>query len=194
MDYPEVVLKLPEVLQPMPPRGSFEADAAVSLLIRVVKGDLHVLLVKRVESPSDPWSGQMALPGGKPESSDIGLAQTAIRETFEETNIDLQSRCRFLGTLGPFRSTQSPKMKVLVFAVLLEHEPSIELSGELERFEWISTKDLGGSKVAFQFNSQEFPAYIFGDNIVWGLTYRVLKKFADLLERLASTAVESTKN
>jgi hypothetical protein len=39
-----------------------DADASVALLLKIVDQDLAALFVKRVENPTDPWSGQMALP------------------------------------------------------------------------------------------------------------------------------------
>ena len=97
-----------------------KADAAVSLLLRLQEQNLESLLVRRVENPNDLWSGQMALPGGKRDPKDPCLKQTAIRETLEETSIDLTHRCRFLGSLRIIRSEQKPDMKILPLVILLE--------------------------------------------------------------------------
>ena len=59
-------------------------DAAVALIVRLGIS-MDVLLIKRSTNERDPWSGHMALPGGRWEPDDSELQQTAIRETFEET-------------------------------------------------------------------------------------------------------------
>ena len=159
-----------------------DADAAVALLLKPVSHVLKILFVKRVENPADPWSGQMALPGGKRDAKDQNLKQTVVRETLEETNIKLLDRCRFLGVMEALRSTQRPEMKILPFVVLLKHDPSIKLNEELEGFVWISLKDLLQHKGIVKFSFGEFCAYIVGNTIIWGLTYRILEKFIHILD------------
>jgi 8-oxo-dGTP pyrophosphatase MutT (NUDIX family) len=147
-----------------------------------VDQELKVFFVKRVENPADPWSGQMALPGGKRDARDQDLKQTVVRETLEETNINLLDRCRFLGVMETLTSTPRPEMKILPFVVLLDHEPSIKLSEELERFVWISLEELAKHKGTAKLSFGESPAYVVGNNVIWGLTYRILEKIVHTIE------------
>ena len=156
-----------------------KADASVCLLLKRVNNEVEALFVKRVENPTDPWSGQMALPGGKRDQRDLNLQQTVIRETLEETGINLLDCSRLLGALEPLRSTQKPEMKILSFIFLLEREPSIVLNEELERFVWIPIHKLRQSKGFFKTDWGNLPAYIVGNDIIWGLTYRILEKFME---------------
>ena len=64
--------------------------AAVALVLRQAPA-LELLLIKRSSSEDDPWSGQMALPGGRRDPADAGLQHTAIRETHEEVGLDLRA-------------------------------------------------------------------------------------------------------
>ena len=154
-----------------------DADAAVALLLRIIDQDVEVLFVKRVENPKDPWSGHVALPGGRRHEKDRNLKETVIRETLEETSIDLLDRSRFLGSMTPLTLKHRP-MKILCFVVLLEHEPAIELNEkELESSVWISLKELVQHKGTFNSVLGEYPAYIVGNTVIWGLTYRILEKF-----------------
>jgi len=160
-----------------------DADAAVALMLRPVNQDFRVLFVKRVENPADPWSGQVAFPGGKRDAKDKNLKQTVVRETLEETNINLLDHCRFLGVLKAVRSTQRPEMKILPFVILLEHEPQIKLNvQELEGFVWISLEELAQNKGTVKFDFGEVPAYIVGSSVIWGLTYRILESFFSILK------------
>jgi len=159
-----------------------DADAAVALLMKPMNRDLSVLFVKRVETPTDPWSGQMALPGGKRDAEDQNLKQTVVRETLEETNINLLHHCRFLGVMEPLRSTRRPDMQILPFVVLLEHEPKIKLNDELEGFFWISLDELVQHRGTVELSFGEVPGYTAGGQVIWGLTYRILEKLIQPFE------------
>jgi 8-oxo-dGTP pyrophosphatase MutT (NUDIX family) len=178
MKHDEIVENLSRKLKPMSEVQN--ADAAVALLLKPVNRDFEVLLVKRTEDPLDPWSGQMAFPGGKRDPRDRDIKQTVFREALEETNIDLAHGCRFLGVLESMRSTVRPEMLVVPFVILLEHEPAIVLSEELEEYLWVSLNELWRSKGTAKFSFGEVPAYFVGGNVVWGLTYRILEKFAQI--------------
>ena len=121
----EAIARLPTALKPI--SDEQDANAAVALLLKPRRGNFDLLLVKRVESPSDPWSGQMALPGGKRELKDASLKDTVMRETWEETGVALGG-CRFLGVLDAVRSEPKPDFKILPFVVLLEAEPKLKLN------------------------------------------------------------------
>lgn len=177
----DIIERLANALRPPSEESDEAAEAAVALLLKPSGDDLRIFFVKRVENPADPWSGQMAFPGGKRDPQDQNLKQTVIRETFEETRINLHGNCRFLGALTPLRSTQRPEMRVLPFIILLEREPSIDLNEELEWYVWISAEELAQHKGQANLNFGEVPAFIIGDSVIWGLTYRILEKFFHLL-------------
>ena len=91
-------------------RRPLEADdeagvrrAAVALIFHAgEEGSPELLFIKRAEYPGDPWSGQIAFPGGREERGDASLRETAIRETREETGIDLSCLRKFNQRPPPF--------------------------------------------------------------------------------------------
>lgn len=171
---------LSRTLKPLVDEGG--ANAAVVILLKQDDEKLCVLFVKRVESPKDPWSGQIALPGGKRAAEDANLKETVIRETREETNINLLVNCRFLGVMEAFQSAPRPDIKVLPFVVLIEDTPPIKLSEkELEGYFWIPVNELVQNKAIAKFAFGEAPAFIMRGMVIWGLTYRIMK---DLITRL----------
>jgi 8-oxo-dGTP diphosphatase len=176
----EAIAKLPAVLKPI--SNEQGANAAVALLLKPKRNDFDLLLVKRVKNPSDPWSGQMALPGGKREPKDTSLKDTVMRETLEETGITLD-QCRFLGVLNAVRSEPKPDFKILPFVVLLEDEPKLKLNkAELETFIWVPYEEVVQSRGMVEFSFGKVPAYIFADAIVWGVTYKILTEFVKAVE------------
>jgi 8-oxo-dGTP pyrophosphatase MutT (NUDIX family) len=176
-----IIEKLRKRLKPF--SEQVQAAAAVALIMREDEGNLELLVVKRVENPKDPWSGQMALPGGRSEPGDRNLKETAIRETLEETNVNLLVEAQFLGVLEPLRSAVRHEMSILPFIFLLNHEPEIKLSGEeLEKYIWVTPRQLLVNKGSTKFSFGTFPAYIIGDSTIWGLTYTILTKFLEVIE------------
>jgi 8-oxo-dGTP pyrophosphatase MutT (NUDIX family) len=158
-----------------------DVGAAVVVLLRAVDKDFQILFVKRAEKSTDPWSGQTAFPGGKRDPEDRDLKETVVRETLEETGMNLREGCRFLGEMEPLRSTQRPEMKILPFVVLQEQEHDIKLNEELSEYFWVSLKELVQREGSFKCSYQEHPAYVIKNNIIWGLTYRILQKLLLLL-------------
>jgi 8-oxo-dGTP pyrophosphatase MutT (NUDIX family) len=172
--------KLAQLLKPS--SAAQRAKAAVALLLRPDNRDLRVLLVRRTKSLRDPWSGQIALPGGKRDSRDRNLKATIIREVLEEVDIDLLSNCRFLGVLGNVRSVLKPKLLVTPFVISLNYEPKVRLSSELEGHMWVLLEQLQGGRGTTNFPFGEYPSYHVKGNVVWGLTFRILEKFVEALK------------
>jgi len=160
------------------------ANAAVCLLLKPAVEDYEILFVKRVKRQSDPWSGQIAFPGGKRDLVDRNLKDTIIREVFEETNIKLKEN-NFVGALKIIDSELNRNFKILPFIALLKKNPRIELNkNELESYFWISYDDFNRSKGNAGFGNKRVPAYIFGENIVWGVTYNILEMFCNYIESI----------
>ena len=157
--------------------------AAVSVMLRD-KMNPSVLLIKRAERAGDPWSGQIAFPGGKMQSEDGTAKDTATRETLEEVGIDLSKTAEFLG-YGTLTTTHTGTMDVVPVVFLMKDEVEAMANDEVASFRWIQLGELlaPGSKSSFRLetpgNVIELPAYITGDYVVWGLTHRILDSLLD---------------
>jgi len=71
--------------------------SAVAIISRQGPLGEEILLIERATRNGDPWSGHMAFPGGKQQSSDSSIRNTAIRETKEEIGLDLDIHAHSLG-------------------------------------------------------------------------------------------------
>ena len=179
-----------------PPDADIAVDAAVALVLRGQPDDLEVLLIKRARNPRDPWSGHMALPGGRREPSDATLVHTAVRETREETGVILPAEAGVgFGHLGPLPrvaplSGPLPKLRIspYVFGVPA-HTGARAASPEVARVHWTPLAVLRDPAVhdevemSLPRGSRVFPALRVHDEVVWGLTYRILRDFIERLER-----------
>ena len=84
----ETFAKLVKNLAPHEPPQTGLRFASVALIVRDRRLP-SVLLIRRAERTGDPWSGQVAFPGGKKQEGDLTARDTAVRETMEEVGIDL---------------------------------------------------------------------------------------------------------
>jgi 8-oxo-dGTP pyrophosphatase MutT (NUDIX family) len=164
--------------------------AAIALVLRVgALGEPELLMIKRAEAAGDPWSGHVACPGGRMEAGDHDLAQTAMRETWEETGIDLGRIGRLLGTLDDLapRTPVSPPILVRPFVAAAPTEIEIVQSAEVSAAFWVPISSLDSEtawstgKVSVRGVERDVSTFTHGEYMVWGLTERVLRQ---LLERL----------
>jgi 8-oxo-dGTP pyrophosphatase MutT (NUDIX family) len=172
---------------PLVLEGSY-VQAAVALVLRA-RDPLELLLIKRAQSERDPWSGHMALPGGRRDESDTDLLRTAIRETHEETGVDLGSGGKPLGRLEDVApsSPRLPKLTIspYVFGVPASVEARVA-SREVERVCWVALSNLGDAAMRSEIQiplpggTRSFPSFLVEGEHVWGLTYRILERFLQL--------------
>lgn len=175
-----------------PTAGTIEA--AVAVVLRGRPEDLDLLLIKRSRSPRDPWSGHMALPGGRHDDTDPTLLHTAVRETHEETGVVLATEeTRHVTPLGalPLVAPSGPGLPPIrispwVFGVSAETEARVA-SHEVAAIHWVSLSTLvdpavhGVVDMPGPAGPRRFHCFRVNGEIVWGLTYQIL---TDLLERI----------
>lgn len=165
---------------PAPPEG--QRGAAVA----VVLAGYDVLLMKRTERASDPWSGHVSLPGGRFEPEDGDLVTTAMREAREELHLEL-ARGHLLGSLPSLHPMNAgPRgMEVTPFVFSVPERPQVRTSDEAQAVFWLPLREVMAGRLDATYrhpqSSLVFPSWEFGGYTVWGLTMRVLR---DLLERM----------
>ena len=140
-----------------------------------------LLLIRRAERTGDPWSGHMALPGGRQEPAEPDLLTTAVRETWEEVGLELGPQ-HLLGTLDDVvpRTPVLPPIAVRPYVFALRQRPPLLLSSEVAWVRWVPVDLLlhpdtyNSVRLDIRGESREFPAYRVEDSIVWGMTERIL--------------------
>lgn len=164
-------------------------QAAVAVLLREVAGRAEALIIKRAERAGDPWSGHLALPGGRAEAGDVDLLATAARETYEEVGV-LVSRESFLGRL-PLVITQRPNLpdgEITPFVALAPPDCAPQVSAEVAAVFWVALEDLRceGRSCEVRFRQGDLlikrPAYPSEGGPIWGITERILTSLLTLLD------------
>ncbi|MGH7584064.1 MAG: NUDIX hydrolase [Gemmatimonadales bacterium] len=169
-------------LERRPPRramGEQRPEAAVALIF--VADPDRLLLILRAERADDPWSGHLALPGGRRHTSDADLLATAMRETREETGIALmRSWCRAeLDDLIPLTPTLPPIMvRPFVFVAPAAGEPMPNT--EVVTANWQPLSRLmaagvyGNRTVDVRGAPRNVAGYQLDEGFLWGMTERIL--------------------
>lgn len=171
------------------PPGAAAARAAVALLLREAGTELELLLIRRAEREGDPWSGHMALPGGRAAPEDAGLAATAARETREEVGIDVEAGGRLLGALDDLvpRSERLPGIVVSPYVFAVPPDARATPNHEVQAALWVAVGELLDPAAAVEYlhemgdgTTLPFPALGARGNVVWGMTHRILTGFLEL--------------
>ena len=187
------IQELARALAARPPRRAEPQDpatsAAVALLLRPSGDGPEALLIFRAEREGDPWSGHMALPGGRASPGDRDAAATAARETLEEVGIDVEHGGRFLGPLDVLApmGVRVPPVTVSPFVFAVPAGTTPVPNEEVALAIWVPLSELAEPGATTEYlhemddgTTMSFPAYGARGHIVWGLTHRILTGFLEL--------------
>jgi 8-oxo-dGTP pyrophosphatase MutT (NUDIX family) len=175
----------------MIPAEGGERYAAVAAVFRAGADDHpELLMIKRAEHEADPWSGHIALPGGRMEPRDRDLEQTAVRETWEETGINIARDGYVLGRLDDLapRVPVLPPLVIRPYVAVVPSQVTIVANPEVADAFWVPLAALheraswGLGLVDIRgVGAREVDVFRHQQHTVWGLTERVLR---DLMSRI----------
>ena len=81
---PDIRIAIQSHVPALIPAGS-RRQAAVAMLLADLDFRPRMFFIERARNPDDPWSGQIAFPGGNLEPADADTFDTARRETLEKS-------------------------------------------------------------------------------------------------------------
>jgi 8-oxo-dGTP pyrophosphatase MutT (NUDIX family) len=165
-------------------------EAAVALILRETHDDdLELLFIKRAARDDDPWSGQIAFPGGRHDATDASLEDTVVRETREEVGLELRRDGSIIGVLDELR----PRIVVLPPVIVRPHVALVSAdavlgpSDEVAEYFWApldAILDPAASRdteiVVRQLRTVR-PAIHFEGHVIWGMTEHILRRFEEII-------------
>jgi len=158
--------------------------AAVAVLFRNGAHGLELLLVKRVTTPKDPWSGQISFPGGRWRHTDSSLEETALRELEEEAGIPREA-VRYISALPSVSPRNMPSLKVRPYLFTVDKNAVANPGTEVCKVFWTPLTGLKRRVVKVYSTSAGFLhptlCYVFKDEVVWGMTAVILRRLTTLL-------------
>jgi len=163
-------------------------EAAVALVLHSGDDGLEALFIKRATREGDPWSGQIALPGGRRHEGEDSLRLTAMRETFEEIGLDLAAHGELLGELDELRPRNPglPPIIVRPYVFVIRSRPTLVLNEEVAEAFWAPLRDVFDparrKEITIHFSSARLrrQAIGYGDHDIWGMTESILRTFEGL--------------
>ena len=161
-------------------------QAVVALVFWHDAGRTHLCLGRRAIHPDDPWSGDLAFPGGKAETIDATLHAVAARETCEEIGLHLP-RDALVGRMEQFNAGGARKPTTVwpLIYELAEPPDQFTLSDEMSDAFWAPLDELWNPRmwIAFSFppTRAQRAGITIGNHFLWGFSLHVL---IELSERL----------
>ena len=146
-----------------------------------------LLLLTQRASYKGTHSSQISFPGGKVEKNDNSLAQTAIRETFEEVGIR-KNEIRIIREMTPVYIPPSNFLATPYMGFTLAR-PSFKTNHEVAEIIEVNLKELLLEKnittvamTTSYMNKTKVPAFSIQNKIIWGATAMMLSEIKDLLK------------
>lgn len=166
--------------------------AAVAIILRDGEHATELLMMQRAKHENDPWSGQMSFPGGKIEASDADSKAAAVREAYEEVGADLREK-DYLGRLDDMYGLKANdvfSVHIACFVFKPERPLDLVANHEVADMVWLPMSTLNDRSKAVDYRHPKDPALSMPavmlnqqkEQILWGLSLRMLANLHDLLE------------
>lgn len=168
-------------------------QAAVALILRGGDQGLELLFIRRAQHETDPWSGDLAFPGGKVDAEDHGPRQAAERETREELALEL-AQAEYLGRLDDLLGAYLPVL-ISGFVYHLPQPQPIQCNHEVCAVHWLPFSLVADRRrwreATFSYRGAQnsHPTIDLlgpGHPPLWGISYRLLTQFLHRLPPVAT--------
>ena len=165
--------------------------SAVALILHQGSRGLDVMMIKRAEREGDPWSGHMAFPGGKAESSDNNNYHTATRETWEEVGFNLNENAMSMGRLSDVMFTHHRRGRPMVitpYVFTVDEKPEFQINQEVAEVVWVPLAFLvdRNNRETMRWQrkslSLNLPCYFYQDRRIWGLSLSMIDELLHVLK------------
>ena len=167
------------------PKISNNGKNKLASVLIIIYGDKPEVLMTKKSITLTQHGGEISFPGGKISETDGDLLDTALRETKEETGLEI-SRDYVIGQLKQVITLNSG-FTIVPFICILDGIVQLVPNSEVESFLHIPLLPFLGTlenDLDPKHNSiQEMYTYTFEKNLIWGASARMLKQITDVLKK-----------
>ena len=165
-------------------------EAAVAIILRESRDNIiELLFIKRAARDDDPWSGQIAFPGGRFDHGDESLEDTVVRETREEVGLELHRDGTVIGALDEVRPRIQilPPVIVRPFVATVAHDAAPRVSDEVAECFWAPLDEIldpantRETEITVRGTQMRRPAIHYGAYSIWGMTEYIVRGFEKII-------------
>ena len=176
--------KLKSILStPINPEIQSDMDYRLAAVLVIIYGKTPLIIMTEKPKSMKFHAGEISFPGGKLDTNDSNLLDTALRETSEEIGLNV-SKNEIIGQLNPVK-TLTTGFLILPFVCMLEQIPPLVTNSEVEKILHIPlspflqtvAKDCDPSHNLMN----EMYTFEYQKQIVWGASARILKQIENTL-------------
>lgn len=176
--------KLKSILStPINPEIQSDMDYRLASVLVIIYGKTPLIIMTEKPKSMKFHAGEISFPGGKLDTNDSNLLDTALRETSEEIGLNV-SKNEIVGQLNPVK-TLTTGFLILPFVCMLEQIPPLVTNSEVEKILHIPlspflqtvAKDCDPSHNLMN----EMYTFEYQKQIVWGASARILKQIENTL-------------
>jgi len=159
-----------------------KAGVLILLLKEDTDAEYKIVFTKR-STKLKTHSGEVSFPGGKWEDADNSLYETALRESNEEINLNIENVTK-LGNLNFLLSRH--KIEVNPYVGYLNKFQEFKGNFEIDEIFTVPISFLSDSKnVTYkEFNRKDLkvyiPSWVYNGNRIWGLTAMITADFLNI--------------
>ena len=194
------ITTLSDFLKTYEPRKITGRQLFIRSSVAIVLADNHfadkisMLMIRRAIRKDDPWSGDMGFPGGRfSVTKDKNIYETAVRELYEETGVEIKDGLENIGRLSELLTKAHEKIAPMIitpFVFKINKTPDLKKNNEVEELIWIPLSYFFNqqNRVAMEVGKGKFkwnfPSYIYNKKCIWGLSLSMIDELRDINDHI----------
>ena len=166
---------------PINPMITTDGEFRLASVLVVIYGKEPIVVMTEKPKHMKFHAGEISFPGGKLDTEDTDLLETALRETREEIGLVI-NRDQVIGQLEPVITLNSGFL-ILPFISIIDEIPTLSANSEVEKIFHIPLESFLQTMAKDTEPShniiQEMYTFEYQNQIVWGASARILKQIQD---------------
>ena len=166
------------------PKIETDGKYRLASILVVIYGKEPIVVMTEKPKHMKFHAGEISFPGGKLDSDDSDLLETALRETREEIGLTI-TQDQVIGQLDPVVTLNSGFL-ILPFIAIVDEIPPLAANAEVENIFHIPLesflKTMANDPDPSHNLIQEMYTFEYQNQIVWGASARILKQIQSCLK------------